>query len=176
MAEQLITIENTNFITWGGMYPTNLRGDTSRNFRGGEGRNANVLIPEELVDEFIAMGANVKSTKKNEEYYAQHPELEFVPQHFVKMNFNYKPEWPKLISKVHLVKPNGGIVDCDADTVGMIDDMDIQTLDVTFAVKPKQDGDGVTFWVREMYVIQEASCGPLATKWANLEREEMPFC
>ena len=126
----------------------NFSGRASQYNRQGD-RNFCVIIPnEQLANELIADGWNVKTRGANHEddddvtYYIQ-----------VKVRYNH--DYPQFNPKIVLVSGNNK-TELNEETVSLIDQIDIQSVDLV--VRPRyyetMDRSGIAAYLRTMYVVQ----------------------
>lgn len=121
----------------------NLRGEASKFNREGE-RNFSVLIPnQEIADELISRGWNVKIKPPRED--GDEPFMHLP----VKVKFNGKGPHVYIQSGRALNK-------LDEESVGMIDDLDIESVDLD--IRPYEwevnGKTGITAYLQSMKVIQ----------------------
>lgn len=121
----------------------NLRGEASKFNREGE-RNFSVLIPnQELADELISRGWNVKIKPPRED--GEEPFMHLP----VKVKFNGKGP--------HVYIQSGRALNrIDEEDVGMIDDLDIESVDLD--IRPYEwevnGKTGITAYLQSMKVVQ----------------------
>lgn len=155
----IITIENTRFI-----FDTHFSGDPNLDKFRSTQRYANLVIPDiQLARHMIDMGANVKLTKPREG-----EEEGFEPRYFVKIILNYESEWPP---KVYLVSGDSEPVMLNTDTIGALDKMWIKNVNVQLNIW--QRVDGVSLFVKTMYVEQSIEDDPFAARYAR--PADVPF-
>lgn len=150
----LITIENTNFI-----YMTNFSGDPARAGKyPSTARVGNVIIPDiNQARELIDAGFNVKMTKPKEG-----EEEGFIPKYFVKVNAKYESKYPP---RVYLVSGDNPPLLLDEDTVGQIDTIPVDNVNIV--LNPWEGPNGVSLYVKTMYVEQGLDDDPFAARYAR---------
>lgn len=154
-----VFIENTKFI-----FATNFAGDPSKDKYKSTTRRANLIIPtQEQADEMAEAGYNVKQLKPHEG-----EEEGFTPVYFVPIIVGYGH--PKRKPKIYLVT-NGVPSELDEETVGMLDDVYVNNVNVTLNPRYNQDRDSWTLYVQTMYVEQDVPFDPWAEKY-NWRTEE----
>lgn len=156
MAGNLITVENTRFI-----FETNFSGDPSRDRYKSTQRKANVIVPENLARDLIEMGVNVRMTKPREG-----EEEGFIPVYFVSVNVNFDSKWPP---KIYLVSGDNDPVLLDEESIDIIDRISVDNVNVI--LNPHEWTDGVTLYVRTMYVEQGLNDDPFAARYARRRTE-----
>lgn len=151
----IITIENTRFI-----FDTHFSGDPNLDKFRNTQRYANLVIPDiNLARQMIDMGCNVKLTRPKEG-----EEEGFEPRYFVRVVVNYESEWPP---KVYLVSGDADPVMMNGDTIGMLDKMWIKNVNVQLNLHPWTDG--ISLYVKTMYVEQSLEDDPFAARYMNRE-------
>lgn len=151
----IITIENTRFI-----FDTHFSGDPNLDKFRSMQRYANLVIPDiNLARQMIDMGCNVKLTRPKEG-----EEEGFEPRYFVRVVVNYESEWPP---KVYLVSGDAEPVMMNGDTIGMLDKMWIKNVNVQLNLHPWTDG--ISLYVKTMYVEQSLEDDPFAARYMNRE-------
>lgn len=151
----IITIENTRFI-----FDTHFSGDPNLDKFRSTQRYANLVIPDiNLARQMIDMGCNVKLTRPKEG-----EEEGFEPRYFVRVVINYESEWPP---KVYLVSGDAEPVMMNGDTIGMLDKMWIKNVNVQLNLHPWTDG--ISLYVKTMYVEQSLEDDPFAARYMNRE-------
>lgn len=171
MRANLVIIDGGTFI-----FNTNFSGDPKRDRFQSSQRKANLVIPNiEQARELIDEGFNVRLTKPREE-----EEEGFIPRYFVSVKLNYDSQWPP---RVYLVtEENQGIL-LDAESVGCIDDMWVES--VNAVLNPYEGPNGKSLYVKSMEVFQKIDDDPIASKYSRRNRvannedkeiaEELPF-
>ena len=153
--QTLVSIEDTNFI-----WTTNFSGDPERDNYGSSARKANIIIPDaELAEALIDEGFNVKMTRPMDG-----DEVVFVPKYFVNINVNYDSKWPP---RIYLVSGDNEPVLLDEQSVGMLDQISVENVNV---VLNKYYNDRVgrrSFYVKTMYVEQGLDDDPFASRYAR---------
>ena len=151
----IITIENTRFI-----FDTHFSGDPNLDKFRSTQRYANLVIPDiNLARQMIDMGCNVKLTRPKEG-----EEEGFEPRYFVRVVVNYESEWPP---RVYLVSGDADPVMMNGDTIGMLDKMWIKNVNVQLNLHPWTDG--ISLYVKTMYVEQSLEDDPFAARYMNRE-------
>lgn len=151
----IITIENTRFI-----FDTHFSGDPNLDKFRSTQRYANLVIPDiNLARQMIDIGCNVKLTRPKEG-----EEEGFEPRYFVRVVVNYESEWPP---KVYLVSGDADPVMMNGDTIGMLDKMWIKNVNVQLNLHPWTDG--ISLYVKTMYVEQSLEDDPFAARYMNRE-------
>lgn len=167
MRNNLVIIEGAKFI-----YDTNFSGDPKRDRFGNTQRKANLVIPNidqarQLIDE----GYNVKLTKPREG-----EEEGFVPRYYVCIKANYDSPWPP---KVYLVTEEDNATLLDAESVSVIDDMWVES--VNAVLNPYEGPNGKSLYVKSMEVFQKVDDDPISSKYSKSyrytsdETEDIPF-
>jgi hypothetical protein len=169
MRNNLVIIEGTKFI-----FTTNFSGDPKRDKYGNNQRKANLVIPDidqarQLIDE----GYNVKLTKPKEG-----EEDGFIPRYFVSIRVNYESNWPP---KIYLVTDEGNSTLLDAESVCVLDDMWVES--VNAVLNPYEGPNGKSLYVKSMEVFQKVDDDPIRSKYArnghyeepNDDSEALPF-
>lgn len=147
-----------------------------RNFSGrpstynAEGqRNFCVFLDEEVAHDLAEDGWNIRWPKNKTEDDTRKP--------FLQVSIKFDPYPPN----IQMITASNGAVKLDANSVGLLDDADIETVDLR--IRPYhwtlQDGrSGVKAYVKDMYVtIQE---DPFAYKYAKKtpmdeQMDDIPF-
>lgn len=150
----LITIENTNFI-----FMTNFSGDPARAGKyPSTTRKGNILIPDiEQARELIDAGFNVKTTKPREG-----EEEGFIPKYFVGVTANYNGKYPP---RVYLVSGDNPPLLLDEETVGQIDTIPVDNVNVV--LNPWEGPNGMSLYIKTMYVEQGLEDDPFAARYAR---------
>lgn len=139
-----------------------------RNFSGRPGeyntegaRNFCVTIPEDMVDELIEEGWNVKQSKSVEEGYE--------PDHYMKVNVRYGR-----VSPIVYKMTRSRRVPLDEDTIGTLDDAEIERVDLIIRPYEYKPGN-VSAYLKEMYVTVVQS--RFAEKYDDMynDPEDVPF-
>lgn len=164
--QKLIAIENTNFI-----FRTNFSGDPDRDTYGNDARRANIIIPDvEQAQYLIDQGFNVKVTKPREGY-----EEDFVPEYFVAIGVNYDSPFPPKIYLVpgHEAEP----VLLNESSVSCLDGIQVHNVNVVLNPYTNQKTGRKSLYVRTMYVEQDISDDPFASRYRrrNDEDGQLPF-
>lgn len=162
MRNNLVIVDETKFI-----FNTNFSGDPKRDRFGNDQRKGNLIIPnEEQALDLLDEGFNVKQTKPR-----PGEEEGFIPRYYVPIKANYDSQWPP---KVYLVTDDNKAVLLDGDTVGCIDDMWIEKVNVV--LNQYEGANGKSLYVKSMEVFQKVDDDPISSKYRtkNME-EEIPF-
>lgn len=167
MRNNLVIVEGTKFI-----YETNFSGDPKRDRFGNDQRKANLVIPDiEQARRLIDEGYNVKLTKPREG-----EEEGFVPRYYVCIKINYDSPWPP---KVYLVTEEGNATLMDGESVSVIDDMWVESVNVV--LNPYEGPNGKSLYVKSMEVFQKVDDDPISAKYSRSDRsssdedEDIPF-
>lgn len=154
MINKIISIENTRFI-----WNTNFSGDPEKDKFKSPKRKANIVIPDIMMArELIDAGVNVKMTKPKEG-----EEEGFVPKYYVSVIVNYDSDWPP---KIYLVSGNSEPNLLDEETVGMLDKIPVDNVNVI--INPYEWSPGrFTLYVKTMYVEQGLGDDPFAARYAR---------
>lgn len=165
MAKELISIENTKFI-----FATNFEGDPNKDKFKSPARKGNIILNEEQAKDLMARGFNVKVTKPKPDAVD-----EFVPTYYVSIIVRYGDN-PNLWPKVYLVTDGSEPVKLGPDTLGMIDDIWVRSVDVICG-EHEYDVGKSTLYVRVMYVTQNVEEDPFAQKYmrSNAVDLDVPF-
>ena len=151
--DKVINIENTRFI-----FETNFSGDPSRDRFRSTQRRANVIINNpDLAQELIDEGFNVRETRPREG-----EEEGFIPTYFIAIKANYDSKWPP---KIYLVSGDSDPVLLDAETVGQIDQISVDNVNVQLNTRYTENGNSL--YVRTMYVEQGVGNDPFAERYAR---------
>lgn len=162
MRNNLVIVDETKFI-----FNTNFSGDPKRDRFGNDQRKGNLIIPnEEQALDLLDEGFNVKQTRPR-----PGEEEGFIPRYYVPIKANYDSQWPP---KVYLVTDDNKAVLLDSDTVGCIDDMWIEKVNVV--LNQYEGPNGKSLYVKSMEVFQKVDDDPISSKYRtqNME-EEIPF-
>lgn len=140
----VLTLEHAKFI-----YRPNFSGMADRYNPNGGKRYFNVKVPEDIVDQLIDDGWNVKSTN---------PQDDQAVEHYIKVNVNFggfRPPkvWVKTGAK-------GTPVLLDEDTIGQMDSFEIE--DMTLNITP---------WVTDKYATTPAY---LKSAFVTTVKEDAP--
>ena len=169
MRTNLVIIEGAKFI-----YDTNFSGDPKRDRFGNDQRKANLVIPDiEQARRLINEGYNVKLTKPREG-----EEEGFIPRYYVVIKVNYDSSWPP---KIYLVTEEENATLLDAESVSVIDDMWVESVNVV--LNPYEGPNGKSLYVKSMEVFQKVDDDPISSKYAKNNRryddsdetEDIPF-
>lgn len=151
--DRVINIENTRFI-----FETNFSGEPSRDRFRSTQRRANIIINNpDLAQELIDEGFNVRETKPREG-----EEEGFIPTYFIAIKANYDSKWPP---KIYLVSGDSDPVLLDAETVGQIDQISVDNVNVQLNTRYTENGNSL--YVRTMYVEQGVGNDPFAARYAR---------
>lgn len=146
---KLVSIENTRFI-----FETNFSGDPRRDKFGSDKRYCNIIIPEQLADELIDEGINVRSTDPKDGGYEK--------TYFVKATVNYDSKYPP---RIYLVSGKNPPELLDAESVSIIDTMYIRNVNVILSKYYNANTGKTSLYVRTMYVEQELDSDPFAARY-----------
>lgn len=151
----IITIENTRFI-----FDTHFSGDPDKDDYRSTQRYANLVIPDiNLARRLMDMGVNVKLTKPKEG-----EEEGFEPRYFAKIIVKLDSEWPP---KVYLVSGNAEPALLNEHTISNLDKMWIKNVNVQLNLHPW--ANGISLYVKTMYVEQSLEDDPFAARYMNRE-------
>ena len=141
---------------------SNFRGIASR--YNAEGcRNFCLVIPDNMADDMLHDGWNVKTTRpRNEEY---------EPQHYIQVNIS----WAKIPPSVRFITSRGE-TEIDESIIGQLDTAEIERMDI--AISPsyriKDDGTiGIKGYVRTMDVVLYED--PIRRARTEREMNDLPF-
>lgn len=158
MRANLVIIEGASFI-----FDTNFSGDPKRDRFGNDQRKANLVIPNvEQARQLIDEGYNIRLTKPREG-----EEEGFIPKYFVPVKLNYDSPWPP---RVYLVTEDNGGVLLDAESVGCIDDLWVDS--VNAVLNPYEGPNGKSLYVKSMEVFQKIDDDPIASKYSRRRKEK----
>ena len=146
---KIVSIENTRFI-----FETNFSGDPRRDKYGSDRRYANIIIPEELAEELIDEGFNVRNTDPKDGEYEK--------TYFVRATVNYDSKFPPRIFLVFADNPPELL---DSKSVSIIDTMYIRNVNVIPSKYYNAKMDKWSLYVRTMYVEQELDNDPFAARY-----------
>lgn len=169
--KKTIAVDNTRFI-----FRTQFQGDPALDRFGDTRRKCNLLIPDpEQAKDLMKMGFRVRETKPRRD---QDPE-EFRPEYYVLAILKYRTknnEKVKYPPKVYLVSGRNEPRLLEEEEVGLIDNMRVKNVNVIlnpYVYNP--DEDGVSLYIRTMYVEQDLDDDPYAAIYRNRMDEEEPF-
>ena len=146
--------ERTRFI-----FDTNFSGENDQKFHS-KTRKGNIVLTEEQAQEMSAEGFNVKVTKPGQKLIAEGREDEFEPTYFVPIICNFESQYPP---KVWLNRGEGMSAELlDAESVGILDKMWIESVDVCCSEYNGQNGKSL--YVKSMDVTQHTSTDPIAAR------------
>lgn len=150
MKSNLVIIEDTKFI-----FNTNFSGDPKRDRFGSQQRRGNIVIPDiDLARQLIDEGYNVKMTRPRDG-----EEEGFVPRYFIAVKVNYDSKMPP---KVFLITEEDRAVLLNSETIGNIDDMWIEKVNV---VLNRYKGlNGKSLYVKSMEVFQKVDEDPISMR------------
>ena len=154
---KLVSIENTRFI-----FETNFSGDPRRDKFGSDKRYANIIVPEELAEELIDEGFNIKMTKPREG-----DEEEFVPTYYVAIKLAYRnrngepKQWPP---KVLLVVEDS-VTELDEESVDCIDYAWIDRVNVV--LNKYESERGKSLYIKTLEVFQRVEDDPILARHAR---------
>lgn len=140
MEDRNIQIDDTKLI-----WKTNFAGDPARGYRGSTQRTFSIIVPPERVNEFIAKGANVKSTNPREG-----EEEGYIPKYYVNCVVSYHPpfEW-QTPSVVHFWSGENH-TELGEDAVGVLDGIAVESISGVFSASK-----GGTLYVAFLKVVQD---------------------
>lgn len=160
--DKLVSIEDTRFI-----FTTNFAGDPDRDTFGSDRRQCNIVIPDpQLADDLAREGFNVKETRPR-----PGEEEGFVPDYFVKVSMNYDSKWPP---RIYLVSGDNEPRLLDEDSVGALDDMRVENVNVVLNKYYNERVRKYSLYVKTMYVEQRLEDDPFAARYARRGRRFEP--
>lgn len=152
-----IALDNTRFI-----FMTNFSGDPARDKWGDDRRKANIIIPsEEQAKDMTKAGINVRVTKPRE----HDDPATFKPEYFVQIQTKYRKrnrEEVKYPPNVYLVTGDNDPVLLTEDTIGCLDKIRVKNVNCIVNPRENDDGNGISLYVRTMYVEQDMDDDPYA--------------
>lgn len=161
MANELINIENTRFI-----FATNFEGNPDKDKYRSPARKGNIVLTPEQARDLGSRGFNVKQTKPKPEEEEGFETTFFIP---IIVRFGDKENlWPR----IYLVSGDSEPVKLGPDTIGMIDDLWVENVDVTCGAHEYEPGKS-TLYVRVMYVTQRLDEDCYAEKYRR--HDDNPF-
>ena len=173
MIGRTIAVDDTRFI-----FQTNFAGDPAKDRFADSRRKANLLIPDpEQAKDLIKAGFKVRETRPRPD---DDPN-DFIPEYFVTVLLKYRNRMNqpvKYTPKVYLVSGNQEPVLLDEDSVECIDNMRIKNVNVILnPYEYDPVNNGLSLYVRTMYVEQDLDDDPYAARYRNRqeEYEEEPF-
>ena len=140
----------------------NFKGRGSQYNREGD-RNFSLVIPsQEIADVLTEAGLNVKIRAPREEGDSPFMHLK------IKVNMDSRRP-PKAYLKCDNAKPR----ELDAETIGILDDIDISNVDLDFSIYEwnRPDGSGRSAYLQSIYVEQD-NLDRFAARWAEEENPE----
>ncbi len=146
---KLVTIENTKFI-----FETNFSGDPRRDKYGSDRRCCNIIIPDQLAEELIDEGFNVRWTDPKDGEYEK--------AYFIRAVVNYDSKYPP---RIYLVSGENPPELLNSESVCIIDNMYIKNVNVILSKYYNDKNDKWSFYVRTMYVEQELDSDPFAARY-----------
>lgn len=151
-------IENTKFI-----WKTNWAGEIRKEDRfPSKTRRGCILIPDpEMAHEMAADGFRVRQTQPYEG-----EEEGFVPEYYVEAKMKFMDEGARSNPSVYLVDEEDYAQPLDMETVGIIDEIRVDRVNVILNPYSSAMAQNPTLYVRTMYVFQDLTSDP----WANLYR------
>lgn len=168
---KIITVDDTKFI-----FQTNFSGDPNRDRYADPRRKANILIPDaSQAKELIKMGVKVRETRPRPD---DDPDT-FQPEYFVCAVLKYRNKFNEPVKyppKVYLVS-DGNPVLLDEESVCAIDQMRVKNVNVVLnPYEYDPENNGVSLYIRTMYVEQDLDDDPYAARYRHhVEDEEAPF-
>lgn len=173
MIGRTIAVDDTRFI-----FQTNFAGDPAKDRFADSRRKANLLIPDpEQAKDLIKAGFKVRETRPRPD---DDPN-DFIPEYFVTVLLKYRNRMNQPVKyppKVYLVSGNQEPVLLDEDSVECIDNMRIKNVNVILnPYEYDPVNNGLSLYVRTMYVEQDLDDDPYAARYRNRqeEYEEEPF-
>ena len=114
-------------------------------------------------------GFNVKVTKPRDG-----DEDGFAPEYFVAIGVNYDSNWPP---KIYLVSGNADPVELNENTVGCLDGIQVQNVNVVLNPYQNQKTGRKSLYVRTMYVEQDINDDPFASRYRRRNDDDgsLPF-
>lgn len=152
--KRVFRIEDTKFI-----FATNFQGDPQKDrFHSGQ-RKANIIIPDEaLAEEMRDYGINVRQTRPRDEN-----DPDFVPTYYVSALVNYRcPD--RFKPRIYIVSGDNDPVLLDEESVGTVDDMWVDNVNVTLSTNEYDDGK-FSLYVQTMYIEQRIEDDPFASRY-----------
>lgn len=164
MSKELISIEGTRFI-----FGTNFEGNPDKDTYKSSARKGNIILNDEQAKELIKQGFNVKVTKPKPDSLD-----DFEPTYYVSINVKYG-ENPNLWPKVYLVSADEDPMLLGPDSIGTIDDIWVDNVDVICGQYEYSPGKS-TLYVRVMYVTQHIEEDLFASKYRHRHNtDDVPF-
>lgn len=161
MIGNIVEIRNTHFI-----FRTNFSGDPARDRFKDDRRKASIIIPDKhLAEELVEAGFNVKLTKPAED-------SDFKPEYYVTVIANFNSKIPP---KVYLVCGNEEPRKLDEESIGILDDIRIDNVNVI--LNPWVRDQFHSLYITVMYVEQKMDYDPFAEEYERrgVNEEEAPF-
>lgn len=148
--KNLLAISHAHFI-----FRTNFAGDPSRDKFGSDRRVANVVVPDEMVDEMTRYGINVKTYNDN----SGDDDISFV-----KININFKDygNGTGYGPDVYLITGNSSKVKLEANNVKIIDDMRVDYVNLVCNIWENPNTGRKSLYLSKMYVYQKLDFDPWA--------------
>lgn len=170
MIGRTIAVDDTRFI-----FQTNFAGDPTKDRFADSRRKANLIIPDaELAKEMIKAGIKVRETHPRQD---DDPN-DFVPEYFVTVLLKYRNRVGQPVKyppKVYLVSGDSKPVLLDEESVNCIDQMRVRNVNVILnPYEYDPVNNGVSLYVRTMYVEQDLDDDPYASRYSG-RGEEYPF-
>ncbi len=145
--------EKTKFI-----FDTNFSGENDQRFHS-KTRKGNIILTEDQAQEMSAEGFNVKVTKPGKKLIEEGREDEFEPTYYVPIICNFESQYPP---KVWLCGEGMNAEMLDAESIGILDKMWIESVDVCCSEYSGQNGKSL--YVKSMEVQQHISTDPIAAR------------
>lgn len=167
MIGKTIAVENTRFI-----FATNFAGDPSKDRFADARRKANLIIPDkELAKELMKIGVKIRETRPRQD---DDPET-FTPEYFVTVLLKYRNRLGQPVKyppKVYLVTDDNAPVLLSEDTVSAIDNIRVKNVNVILnPYEYDPANNGISLYVRTMYVEQELDDDPYASRYRRNHNE-----
>ncbi|MBO7453456.1 MAG: hypothetical protein J6U54_24240 [Clostridiales bacterium] len=145
-----------------------------REFKTDE-RFANIIVPKDMVDAFKQYEIDMWENAPREGYEDQEPTYTTKIKLAVNSDGSFNPK-----TIVKLVAPKKRPVDLTEETIGILDKMHIQSIDVVLGRgREKKNNGKYQLWINTMYVYQDIPEDAFAYKFADLEysddSDDVPF-
>lgn len=168
MIGKTIAVDNTRFI-----FATNFAGDPTKDRFNDNRRKANLLIPDpEQAKDLIKAGFKVRETRPRPD----DDPSEFTPEFFVSVLLKYRNKAGQPVKyppKVYLVSGDSEPVLLDEDSVETIDNMRVKNVNVILnPYEYDPANNGLSLYVRTMYVEQDIDDDPYAARYRARRHEE----
>lgn len=160
MIGNIVEIRNTRFL-----FRTNFAGDPSKDRFKDTRRKASLIIPDEqLAHDLMEEGFNVKQSKPSED-------SDYPPEYYVNVIANFNSKIPP---KVYLVCGSEEPRRLDEETIGIIDDIRVDNVNVI--LNPWIKDQFHSLYITTMYVEQKMDYDPFAEEYERRrEGEDKPF-